>query len=462
MRCYRREIHWRESAGRLHLLSILRRKGEVLELVGRKSEASAIYQDNITWAESSGDRRELADNLLRLGTVLQSFGQYESALMMLERARALFGELGDQSQEGRTLGIIGSILSEHQDMKKAWECYEVQARFQDQRIRAMAACNMGASCLRSGEYDRARQFLEKSLEIFHESRDHRYESMVLSNLGLVRKNQGDLDGAEVLYRRSLEMAMMVGDLEGIARVTGSIGVVNKLRGNFFAARECYRRQLEIAERIGDFKSQTNALLALGILLAEEGKFGPAMELMERRLDIETRAGDFAGKCFTLGNIGILYQQMRRYDLSADYLGQAIAQSRQMGQWALLATYLYYLSIWLVTDGKTEEAKQKVAEGLEISKTLGLKDIIFNFRLLEARMLASEDRELALRTLARLANEASTPTRGAALAYEMALASKKPQDISEAIERYERLCATNPRFEWKQALEELKQMAGLRK
>jgi tetratricopeptide (TPR) repeat protein len=430
----------------------------VLELVGRWKEAAEVYHANVERAERSGEMRVLADNLLRLGTVMRNSGQLDGAIGLLEKAAELFGSLGDDYRRGRALGAIGTILGDRQDLKKSWEYYERQGLSGDERVRGMAACNKGVNCIKSGEFERAGEFLSESLVFFRRAGELRNVSMALSNLGLVRKNLGDLDGAEELYREAMGIAIQTGDLEGINRLSGTMGVILKLRGRFAEARDCYLRQHEIAERIGDYKGHANALLCLGILEAEEGRTERALELFEKRLALERQAGDVGGTCYTLGNIGLLYRNAGESAKSAAYLGEAVSQCRATGYRALLATYLYNLSSGLISEGRAAEAKPMMAEGLEISEQLGLHDLRFNFRLLEARLLAADDRAAALKILEALEAETATPARSSALAYELALLSKNPRDIDSAIKIYEELCAANPRMEWKKVLEELRRMA----
>jgi len=425
-------------------------------LVGEWREAAEIYQRNVEWAEGQGQERVLADNLLRLGTVLRNSGQYERAVGLLERATELFGAHDDAYQQGRTLGVIGSILGDRQDLGKSWEYYERQGLSDDVRIRGMAACNKGVNCIKSGEFDRAWKYLSESLELFRRAGERRNVSMVLSNLGLVRKNLGDLDGAEALYREAMGIASEIGDLEGIDRITGTIGVISKLRGRFDEARACYLRQFEIAERIGDYKGHANALLCLGILYAEGGRPGLALEHFEKRLALERGAGDVSGTCYTLGNIGLLYRQMGEPGRSAEYLEQAIAQCRTTGQRSLLATYLHGLASILDVDGENEKAKKLVEESLAISTELGLAENAFNCRTLTARLLAGEDRDGALKSLAELTAGAASPAQGASVAYEVAMITQKQEDIRSALRQFEELCAANPRLEWKKIIGELQQ------
>lgn len=459
MRRYRPALLWASGEGGTRLPEVLFRKAEVLELVGRWKEAADIYRANACWAEGRGQERVLALNLMRLGSVMRNSGQYDGAVGLLERAAEMFGVLGDAYLQGRTLGIIGSILGDRQDLGKSWEYYERQGLSGDERVRGMAACNKGVNCIKAGEFERAGKYLSESLELFRRAGELRNVSMVLNNLGLVRKNLGDLDGAETLYREAMGIACEIGDLEGIDRLSGTMGVVLKLRGRFQEARACYLRQHEIAERIGDYKGHANALLCLGILEAEEGRSDRALELFEKKLALERQAGDASGACYTLGNIGLLYRNAGEAGKSAAYLGEAVSQCRATGQRALLANYLYSLATILYSQGDNPGAKGLLDEAAAISEELGLAETVFNCRVFNARLSAVEDRDGALMALAELKAGAASPAQKALAAYEVAMITERKEDVQEALGLYEELCAANPRMEWKKIVEDLRQQLG---
>src|ERR1044071_3451166 len=84
-------------------VSVTLKLGRVLELVGKWSEAGALYNGALAQAQEQSDRYLQAQCLPATGELMSKQGAYTDAANWLEKARALFDQLADEAGVAQTL-----------------------------------------------------------------------------------------------------------------------------------------------------------------------------------------------------------------------------------------------------------------------------------------------------------------------------------------------------------------------
>jgi tetratricopeptide (TPR) repeat protein len=77
----------------------------------------------------------------------------------------------------------------------------------------------------------------------------------LNSLGIVAKNQGDFARARQLHEESLEIKKKIGDREGIAYSLGNLGGVAAASGNLAEGMRLYGEALTILEQLKSPKAE---------------------------------------------------------------------------------------------------------------------------------------------------------------------------------------------------------------
>jgi len=153
------------------------------ELGDLPAEASALYnmgrvymaEERIDDAKDSLERaldifREIEDPsgeasaLDELGSALASFGELEAARRYLEEARAAAERTGEHALLARILRHLGTAYFEAADSPSAWKLYEDALQLAPARERPRILADMGRAAERDGDYDRAVDLLEQSLD----------------------------------------------------------------------------------------------------------------------------------------------------------------------------------------------------------------------------------------------------------------------------------------------------------
>ncbi len=115
----------------------------------------------------------------------------------LESLASVLVKTGNQDEAKRCFHNLGQFFSKKGQLSKAIDCYGKAIELDPKYARALAA--YGAACIRLGDANRARSYLEESVKI-----DGSMKS-ALANLGLLYYLMGEFDKAASMNRRALRI-----------------------------------------------------------------------------------------------------------------------------------------------------------------------------------------------------------------------------------------------------------------
>lgn len=416
----------------------------VLERLSLWTGAIEIDLRLLLKASEGGFLAEVAGAEQRLGGLSRLRGDFADALDRLDHALHLFEELGDRSGASRAVGNIGLVYAER------------------------------------GEYDRALESYQRSLTISEELGNRRGVSIAVGGMGIVYYSRGEYDRALESFQRQLTIAEELSDRNTISMAMGSMGIVYSSRGEYDRALESLQRSLTISEELGDRRGVSLAVGNMGNVYYSRGEYDLTLELYQRQLTISEELGERRGASLALGNIGHVYHESGEYDLALDAFARASAEHRAIG-------FPYGLTSSLVGSARAllelaesgdlmpeflpkylpdiseatwhahslrfarEHAEECVAKSREISRP----DMLFEGRVLLARMDAAEDRrDVAARGFHDLLQETEDDDERAELRYWLWKLGEDDHGKT-ALELYESLYARTPKHQNKQRLDELK-------
>ncbi len=248
-------------------LAIRLNLGEILQLVGRLTEADELYRQTLALAEQLGDRSAQAWCYTAMGELFRKQGQYAAAWTRLEQARTIFEALDDQAGVGQVLHYGGTV---------AWN---------------------------QGDYEVARRRYEESLAIRRQLHDQDRIARLLSNLGLVAQHLGDYESARQLYTESLEIRYKLGDKWAIAISLNNLGYLSIEQGNYEAAWTQLDVAVSLYREVGERLELATALNNLGNVARDQGDYATARSLYEEGLTINRALENKYGLAYLLEDVG---------------------------------------------------------------------------------------------------------------------------------------------------------------
>jgi predicted ATPase len=236
-----------------------------------------------------GDSAQRAEALAVRGRAHLELGQLPSARRDLERARAIFHELGAENWEKRLLVDL-SIVSRHEgDVAEAWRLVEAAQELSsggDRWLDAYAIGNLGIiELVRSGA-SAAVPHLRIALNLFRAAGDTTFEVTFLINTALAIGEAGRTEEAMDLLEEAMGQAIAAGHRAGHAFARLNLGCFLLDADRAMEAREHLESVVQMGRQLGMRLVEGcaqgelgRASLATGDMEAAQGSLTGAMELL---------------------------------------------------------------------------------------------------------------------------------------------------------------------------------------
>ena len=235
-----------------------------------------------------------------------------------------------------------------------------------------AACykNLGVVCQSVGEYEMARQHLEKSLLINKEIGDRNGEAGCYRNLGVVCRSVGEYEKARKHLEKSLLIKKEIGDRNGEAACYMDLGNVYQSVGEYVIARQHLEKSLLIKKEIGDRNGEATCYTNLGNVYQSVGEYEKARQHLEKSLLINKEIGDKRGEAACYGNLGAVCQSVGEYEKARQHLEKSVLIDKEIGDKHGEAAYYGNLGNVCKSGVEYEKARQHLEKSLLINKEIG--------------------------------------------------------------------------------------------
>jgi len=208
---------------------------------------------------------------------------------------------------------------------------EAFARGEEQpaRLRATAAGAAGAFAVARAEYDKAKVWTERGLELFRSVGDRAGVANSLNRLADVAKAEDGPEAAARYYTSALEVARELEDKRPLAAVLTNAGAFALLRGDLAEAESLTAEALSIWRDLGHTEGIAIGLSNLGVAAIERNALAEAMPYLEegfqlgRRLGFTSQLAHALGVCATVAARSSAPERAARLVASVDELLGAI-------------------------------------------------------------------------------------------------------------------------------------------
>ena len=221
-------------------------------------------------------------------------------------------------------------LGEYDKAKEYLEkALAIKVKIGDKEGEASSYGNLGTVFSSLGQYDKAKEYLEKALAIKIQTGDKKGEASSYGNLGTVFTSLGQYDKAKEYLEKALAIRKQIGDKEGEASSYGNLGTVCISLGEYENANEYLEEALAITIQIGDKNGEASSYGNLGTVFSSLGQYDKAKEYHEKALAIRIQVGDKEGEAVDYVNLGTLYSLVGEYVIAEDYMNKALSISRDI-------------------------------------------------------------------------------------------------------------------------------------
>jgi class 3 adenylate cyclase/tetratricopeptide (TPR) repeat protein len=410
---------------------VMEKQGDVAFRMGRVGNAVELWEEALEYHRQQEDLTRVADLHRKIGAGLWNRGERKLAIERYQKGINLLKdgppclELVHLYEEAASLYMhAGDNMLAIYASEKALRLAE---KLQETRVASRAHGIFGRVFGRIGDTAKARENLERSVELARDSDDGETIRALLTLGHHLEVSEADYDGAGQAYGEALALAQQVGDLPAQVELQSSIaqvatyraawdevevaaeasadlaereGLVGKLcypcvlrgmlawrEGRWDDAEQWCRRGHELAEQVGWSEVSFAALYWLARALRDSGDHTAAVTELDRALDVCERAGLIAQSIEANSSRAITLMLAGKHE-------QGREAAEEAGHMAERLHYPVGRAAALQAQGMTaanaDEASSMMAEAHELWESIGrpldaaISDLLLGHALSEAR------------------------------------------------------------------------------
>ena len=226
---------------------------DYLELKGYSSDRTAVIQNGLEAARSSGARRNEGAFLTLLGMAYAAKGETHHAIEWLERALTTTREIGDHNGESTTLHNLGVAYYSLGKNRRAIKCYKqalaIYRELGDRGSEGAVLGDLGCAYAALDDKRCAIKYYEQHLAVMHEIDDPYAESTALNDLGVCYYSLGQPHRATDYYEQALTVLCEISYPKLEAIVNSNLGHSYTALGEPRRAVTYFEQELAIARKI---------------------------------------------------------------------------------------------------------------------------------------------------------------------------------------------------------------------
>lgn len=275
-----------------------------------------------------GDRYWESYTLNRLGGAHAALSENNKALAYLEQALQIVRGLGDRKLEAASLNGVGATLNGAGDAAKALD-YHDRARAMllaegDNLGAAISLHHAGNAYMEMDDKPKAAERFEQGLALARELKNKAWEAQFLTSLGYVADSQNDKPKALALYDQALALWPARGSANGRAATHASLGRTHLSRGDADKAVAHLTQALTIYESEKNKDGEAGTLILLGNAYEKRGETEKAVAALKRTVAIYHDLGLRPLEMLFVNALALQYEAAGKYEEAVEYAIRCLA------------------------------------------------------------------------------------------------------------------------------------------
>jgi class 3 adenylate cyclase/tetratricopeptide (TPR) repeat protein len=378
--------------GRADGVRIGEKLGDVSLRLGRVDEAIGVWSDCLEWHRGQEDLERVADLHRKIGAALSHKGERKAAIEHYQKGINLLKdgppriELVRLYEEAAWLYLhTGDNMLAIYASEKALRLAE---RLEETRAASRAHGIFGRVFGRIGDTEKARQNLERAVELARGSDDSE-TILALSALGRqLEISEADVEGARVVYEEALALAEQVGMLPAQVELHAWLAQLAAYRADWERVEHSTEASATLAEREGLVGKLCLPYALRGFLRWREGRIGEATVLFHRAHELAEQVGWSEIAFQALFGLAIALRDQNDLDGATAALDQAIEVCERAGLIAQSIQATGARAVILALAHRPQAAREAAAMASQMAERLHYP--VGRAAALEARGVADED------------------------------------------------------------------------
>jgi class 3 adenylate cyclase/tetratricopeptide (TPR) repeat protein len=366
--------------------------GDVSLRLGRVDEAIGVWSDCLEWHRGQEDLERVADLHRKIGAALSHKGERKAAIEHYQKGINLLKdgpprlELVRLYEEAAWLYLhTGDNMLAIYASEKALRLAE---RLEETRAASRAHGIFGRVFGRIGDTEKARQNLERAVELARGSDDSE-TILALSALGRqLEISEADVTGARAVYEEALALAEQVGMLPAQVELHAWLAQLSAYCADWERVEQSTEASATLAEREGLVGKLCLPYALRGLLRWREGRIGEATVLFHRAHELAEQVGWSEIAFQALFGLSIALRDQGDLDGATAALDQAIEVCERAGLIAQSIQATGARAVVLALAHRPQAAQEAAAMASQMAERLHYP--VGRAAALEARGVAEED------------------------------------------------------------------------
>jgi tetratricopeptide (TPR) repeat protein len=308
----------------------------------------------------------------RRARVYMLIGEHENALKNVVDGLQLARAMSEREREGSLLCIQAEIYRNmgqyNKTMSLARESYDIFKVLNDPHL-AEAINLVGDVHQYHGEYDKAMQYYEEALALYHRAHNRNGVAQVINNIGMIHMNKDDLMNALKYFKDALVIIHETGHRQFEAVITGNIGSIMNELGNHLVALQYFDDALKILREIGFRVSEGYYLGQSGWACIYLGNYDQAREYLDNAVKIFKETSNNAMEAVYLDAMGRVFYERGEFDKASYYYRTAQIVLKDRGVKRHYFTNVLNRAYLSIEMNDMESAKASIDAGMAIADEL---------------------------------------------------------------------------------------------
>ncbi|KIO18213.1 hypothetical protein M407DRAFT_32102 [Tulasnella calospora MUT 4182] len=306
----------KRSGSKVSSVPLLLKMGETHLWQGGYEQATSLFQQALSLARVTGDKKDAADALKSIARAYFFQSKYNEAEKWFTQAQEVYARLGDDYGQANTLYGLGNAYRYQSRYEQAEDSYtraqEIFARIGSDLGRANALNGLGHVYRVRSKYTQAEELFSRAQEIYSRLGFDQGRANALDGLGHVYRLQSKYKQADESYTQAQEIYARLGDQQGRANTLHGLGDVYRLQSEYTQAEESYTRALEIYTRLGSDHGRARTFEQLGGVYHLQSKYIQAEESLTHAQKLFARMGHDHAQADALRRLGEIYHIQSKY------------------------------------------------------------------------------------------------------------------------------------------------------
>ncbi len=352
---------------------VIEKQGDVAFRMGRVAAAVELWEECLEYHRRQEDLTRVADLHRKIGAGLWHMGERKLAIERYQKGINLLKdgppclELVHLYEEAASLYMhAGDNMLAIYASEKALRLAE---KLQETRVASRAHGIFGRVFGRIGDTAKARENLERSVELARDSDDAETIRALLTLGHHLEVSEADYAGASEAYGEALALAQQIGDLPAQVELQSSIAQVASYRADWDAVEQAAEASADLAEREGLVGKLCYPCVLRGVLAWREGRWDDSERWCRRAYELAEQVGWSEVAFSALYWLGRTLRDRGDHSGAITELDRALDVCERAGLIAQSIEAMSARAITLKISGKTGVAREAAEEAGHLAERL---------------------------------------------------------------------------------------------